>query len=290
MTSIIVFGGSGFIGSHVADKLSDEGHDVTIFDIKKSPWLRDDQKMVEGDITNKEEVDQIIKKNDIVYNFAALSDINEAIDDPVKTVDINICGNINILESCKVNNVKKFIYASTVYVHSREGGFYRCSKQASECYIEEYNKVYGLNYSILRFGSLYGPRSEKSNAIYKIILRAIKTGKIEYVGSEDSLREYIHVEDAARASVKALEKDFTNTSVILTGQEPMRVIDLLKMIAEIMNISENSISLINEKKPGHYVRTPYSVSSNAGHKYTPSMHIDLGQGLMQMINEIKDSE
>ena len=290
MTAIIVFGGSGFIGSHVSDKLSDAGHNVTIFDNRPSSWLRSDQKIIIGDITDIDKVQDAIKNNEVVYNYAALSDINEAINDPVKTVDINIKGNLNILEACRVNNINHYIYASSVYVHSREGSFYRCSKQAAESYIEEYQKIYGIKYSILRFGSLYGPRSDESNAIYNIITNAIKTGKIEYVGSEDSLREYIHVEDAAAASVKALEEEFINSSVILTGQEPMRVLDLLKMIAEILGYEEKSVSLINKKQPGHYIRTPYAVSSKLGKKYIPSMHVDLGQGLMQMINQIKDSD
>ena len=290
MTAIIVFGGSGFIGSHVSDKLSDAGHNVTIFDNRPSRWLRSDQKIIIGDITDIDKVQDAIKNNEVVYNYAALSDINEAINDPVKTVDINIKGNLNILEACRVNDINHYIYASSVYVHSREGSFYRCSKQAAESYIEEYQKIYGIKYSILRFGSLYGPRSDESNAIYNIITNAIKTGKIEYVGSEDSLREYIHVEDAAAASVKALEEEFINSSVILTGQEPMRVLDLLKMIAEILGYEEKSVSLINKKQPGHYIRTPYAVSSKLGKKYIPSMHVDLGQGLMQMINQIKDSD
>ncbi len=290
MTAIIVFGGSGFIGSHVSDKLSDAGHNVTIFDNRPSSWLRSDQKIIIGDITDIDKVQDAIKNNEVVYNYAALSDINEAINDPVKTVDINIKGNLNILEACRINNINHYVYASSVYVHSREGSFYRCSKQAAESYIEEYQKIYGIKYSILRFGSLYGPRSDESNAIYNIITNAIKTGKIEYVGSEDSLREYIHVEDAAAASVKALEEEFINSSVILTGQEPMRVLDLLKMIAEILGYEEKSVSLINKKQPGHYIRTPYAVSSKLGKKYIPSMHVDLGQGLMQMINQIKDSD
>mgnify|MGYP001373428052 CR=1 FL=1 len=290
MTSIVVFGGSGFIGSHVSDKLSEAGHNVKIFDTKTSDWLREDQQMIIGDILDFDSIVDAVKSCDVVYNFAALSDINESIDHPIKTVDINIRGNINILEACRDQNIKHYIYASTVYVHSREGSFYRCSKQAAESYIEEYNRVFGLNYSILRFGSLYGPRSDKNNAIYNILSKAIKSGKVEYVGSEDALREYIHVEDAALASVKALDKDFLNTSVILTGQEPMKVTELLKMIAEILNINEQEVKLINKKQHGHYIRTPYSVGTDTGKKYTPSMHIDLGQGLMQMINQIKSSE
>ena len=73
----------------------------------------------------------------------------------IETVETNILGNVHVLEACRVNNVKRFIYGSTVYVYSREGNFYRCSKQAAEGYVEEYRSAYNLDYTILRYGSLY---------------------------------------------------------------------------------------------------------------------------------------
>ena len=76
-----------------------------------------------------------------------------------------------------------------------------------------------MKYTILRYGSLYGPRANASNGMYKIISKAIKTGKLQYHGHPETMRQYIHVEDAAKASVVALDDDFINQSVILTGQE-----------------------------------------------------------------------
>jgi UDP-glucose 4-epimerase len=136
--NITVIGGSGFLGSHVADQLSIAGHSVKIFDKKLSPWLRADQQMIIGDLMNLEDIDKAICDSDVVYHFAALADLNEAINKPIETVKVNVLGTVQILESCRKYDVKRFIYASTVYVYSREGGFYRCSKQASEHYIEEY--------------------------------------------------------------------------------------------------------------------------------------------------------
>ena len=136
MISKVVVGGSGFIGSHVADYLSDAGYQVTIYDKTKSEWLRNNQEIVIGDVQDSEKLNQTIAGAEVVYNFAALADLNQALEQPLKTVNINILGNLNVLEACHAHGVKRFIYASTVYVHSREGGFYRCSKQASEAYIE----------------------------------------------------------------------------------------------------------------------------------------------------------
>ena len=287
---VVVVGGSGFIGSHVADCLSDNGYQVTIFDQIHSTWLREDQDMVVGDILDSEALGRTIKGAKFVYNFAALADLNQALDKPVITVKINILGNINVLEACRIHNVERFIYASTVYVHSREGSFYRCSKQSSEYYVEEYQKVYGLDYTILRYGSLYGPRADDTNGMYRIVNSALRTGKVKYNGNLESMREYIHVEDAARASISILDESFKNESIILTGQEPMRVGDLLKIIAEILNFTDDSVEFLEGEYSGHYVRTPYAYQPKLGRKYIPSTHVDLGQGLLQVITDLDNLE
>ncbi|PJZ86293.1 NAD-dependent epimerase/dehydratase family protein [Leptospira harrisiae] len=286
---ILVFGGSGFLGSHVCDALSEAGHEVTIFDRNPSVWLRPNQRMIIGDLLDESFVSSSVNGFDIVYNFAALADLNQALDKPIDSIRINVLGNSYILEACRKHNVKRFVYASTVYVFSREGGFYRCSKQASEAYIEEYNKSFNLEYTILRYGSLYGPRSDEANGLYRIVKTALETGKITYEGSADSLREYIHVEDAARASVVAMGEEFKNQSVVLTGQEPMKVIELMKMLAEILG-RPDSVSFLEGDQVGHYVRTPYAYQPKLGRKYIPPMHVDLGQGLLQLIEEVKSKK
>jgi len=283
---VVVLGGSGFLGSHVADKLSEMGNTVIIYDRKISPWLRSDQTMEIGDILDFEKLVHTIADSEVVYNFAALADLNQALNKPIETVQVNVLGNVYTLEACFRCKVKRYIYASTIYVHSREGGFYRCSKQAAEHYVEEYQRKYNLDYTILRYGSLYGPRSEETNGLYRIVQTALMTGKVTYEGSSEAFREYIHVEDAAKASLTVLSDNFRNQSVVLTGQEPMRVIDLMKMLAEILGISQNNIEFINQESEGHYVRTPYAYQPKLGYKFVLPMHVDLGQGLLQLITEI----
>lgn len=283
---VCVIGGSGFLGSHVADQLSAAGHEVRIYDHKPSPWLQQGQTMLVGDLNAFESLVDAVSQCEVVYNFAALADLNEALDRPIDTVKINVLGNVQALEACRQRGVKRFIYASTVYVYSRQGGFYRCSKQAAEHYVEEYQHAYGLDYTILRYGSLYGSRADHGNSLYRIVKGALETGKLRYEGSPDSLREYIHVEDAARASLKALEDSFRNQSVVLTGHEPMRVLDLLEMLAEILGLQQG-VEFIAGEQPGHYVRTPYAYQPKLGRKYVPPMHVDLGQGLLQLIDEVR---
>jgi len=288
MKKAVVIGGSGFIGSHVADKLSDVNYSVTVFDRVHSRWLRQDQAMVIGDIQDADALDSAIEGADVVYNFAALADLNEALRQPLKTIRVNIEGNLLVLDACRKYGVSRFMYASSVYVHSREGGFYRCSKQASEAYIEEYQRVYGLDYTILRYGSLYGPRADDTNGLYRIVKEALETGKLCYEGHPDAMREYIQVEDAAKASVAALDQEFRNESVVLTGQEPMRVLDVLKMLAEILGLADDAVDFKDGNYIGHYVRTPYAYQPKLGRKYIPPLHVDFGQGLTQLIAELSN--
>jgi UDP-glucose 4-epimerase len=286
MKTACVIGGAGFLGSYVADQLSAAGYKVRVYDRVESKWLRPEQRMIVGDLLDLKSLTDAIAGCDVVYNFAAIADLNDALDKPLQTVQVNVLGTVNALEACRVNSVRRFVYASTVYVYSREGGFYRCSKQAAEHYVEEYQRVFGVDFTILRYGSLYGPRADETNGLYRIVRDALANGSISYEGNPESLREYIHVEDAARASVDALSAEFRNESVVLTGHQPMRVLDLLKMLAEIMALPD-AVDFRNEEYAGHYVRTPYAYLPKLGRKYTPPLHVDLGQGLLQLIDEVR---
>ena len=203
---IAVLGGSGFLGSHLSDLLSSKGHFVKVFDTKKSKYLKKNQKMYVGSILDKNKLSNIIKGCDFVYHFAALADLNLATKKPLETAEINILGTINALVLSKKHKVKRFIFASSIYANTEEGGFYGSSKQAAESYIEKFYKTFGLNYTILRFGSLYGSRSGNANGINAIINGAINNKKLIYGGSKLAAREYIHVEDATKACIKIIKK------------------------------------------------------------------------------------
>lgn len=288
MKKVCVIGGAGFLGSHVCDQLSEAGYQVSIYDRTLSPWRRPDQVMVEADILDEAALNDAIADCEAVYNFAAIADLNEAQDKPLETVKVNILGNTMVLEACRRHEVKRYVYASTVYVHSREGGFYRCSKHAAEQFVEEYQRRYGLDYTVLRYGSLYGPRSDHHNGLWRIVKKALESDRVSYEGRPEAMREYIHVEDAARASVAALGEQFRNQHVVLTGQEPMRVLDMLKMLAEILGMPD-SVEFIEGNYAGHYVRTPYAYQPKLGRKFVPPMHVDLGQGLLELIGEVRVS-
>lgn len=265
--NILVTGGSGFIGSHVADQLSRRGHKVSIYDKKKSLYLKKNQSFIKGDILNFKLLEKIVRKNQIVYHFAGISDLNDAIKHPLQSVKLNILATVKLLDLCKKYKIKRFIHASSVYASSKDGGFYRSSKKSGEEYIEEYKNVYNLKFTILRFGSLYGSRSNKNNGLIKILYKALKKKKIVYSGTKNSVREYINVEDAAKACVKILSKKFENKYVILTGNKKIKINYLLNFIKKIVN-SKNPIKYLKpqNKFQGHYISNPFTYKNKIGHK------------------------
>ena len=284
---IVVTGGSGFLGSHVADELSKKGHKVIIFDKKKSKWIRLDQKMYIGDILNPKDLERVIKGADVVFHFAALSDLDQALKEPINTVRANILGTVFALELSRKHNIKRFIHASTIYVNSIEGGFYRSSKKAAEDYVEEYKKIYDLNYTVLRFGSLYGQRSNEMNGLRKIIKRAIDKGKISYAGSKKAVRNYIHVLDAAKACVNILNRKYANKHIIITGKRRIKVAILLKNLSKILNLSKK-IKFQNKKNIGHYDITPFTYKFKKGQIFQHKSNVDIYNGVVQVVDEIRN--
>jgi len=288
--NVIVFGGSGFLGSHVADALSEARHNVRIYDIRKSEYLKPTQEMIVGDILDEQKVREAIKGMNIIYNFAGIADIDEASKKPIETVKYNILGNTILLESAVKEKVQRFVYASTIYVYSNSGSFYRCSKSACELYIETYQKQYGLDYTILRYGTLYGTRADINNSVYRFLTQAMREKNIIYPGNGNEIREYINVFDAARASIEILSDDFRNEHVIFTGHYPMKVDELFTMIKEILK-EDITIEYIQPKyndAMGHYTITPYTFIPKVGKKYVKHYYTDMGQGLLLCMQEIYD--
>jgi len=247
---ILIIGGSGFIGSHVADVLAKYNYKVTIFDIKKPSTLLKNQKFVKGDISNIKKLTTSIKKNKIVFNFAAIADIDEAKTKPNKTLEINIKGTLNLLNICSKYKIKRFIQASSIYADSHEGGFYAISKRASEDYIQEYKKIFGLNYTILRFGSLYGERAGPTNGIQTILNNAKYKKKIVYRGSKKARRKYINVKDAALACLEVLKTKYKNKCLTIVGKKTIRISSIFKFLSNNLDIKK--ITFLNEKNTSHY--------------------------------------
>lgn len=289
MKKVIVFGGSGFLGSYVADELSRRNYDVTIADINKSSYIQKNQKFEKVNILDIENIKEIIRDANIVYNFVAIANLEDAIHDPIEAFNINVMGNLNLLEACRTNlNIERFVYASSAYALSNEGSFYGISKHSSEKLTEEYYKRYGLKYTVIRYGSLYGERASHNNYIYNLLEKALMTGKLSFKGDGQDLREYIHAADASKLSVDILEDtQYENEHIILTGIEKLKRIDLLTMINEIMR-NKLIINQISDENMGHYKITPYTFHPTTAKKLVANPYIDLGQGLLECLHVIHD--
>lgn len=282
---VVVFGGSGFVGSHVADALSERGHAVTVFDVAASRYLRADQTMVVGDIRDRALVDSTVAGADVVYHFAGLADLDACRRMPVETAEANVVGTVVLLDACVRAGVKRFVYASTIYVYSTSGGFYRVSKQAAEGYIEEFQRLGLMHFTILRYGTLYGPRADAGNSVRRFLESALEEKRIVYGGTGDEIREYIHVADAARCSVDILAAEYEDQHIVLTGHHPMRVRDLLLMIQEMVG---NGVELTFGVASGpgwqdHYRVTPYSYQPRIARKLVSAHYLDMGQGLLECL-------
>ncbi len=283
----VVFGGSGFLGNYVVNELANRGWVVRIADIEKPPegLLYDD--FLKCDLTDKNTIQRVIPKNtNVVYNFAGMSDLDEAINKPYSTMELNVMGNLHILETCRKQDVKHFIYASSAYACSETGSFYGISKLASEKIIEEYQIRYGLDFTIIRYGSLYGEIADHRNGVYRLLRQALEKGEILHRGDGEEIREYIHARDAAKLSIDILiSKEFRNQHIMITGLERMKQKDLLKMIQEIIS-KKVIIRMTNKHYSGHYEVTPYSFHPIVARKLVANPYIDLGQGLVECLKNV----
>lgn len=286
--NVLICGGSGFLGSFVADECTRVGHRVTIFDQRPSPYAQRDQRMIVGDLLDSGAVHEAVEGQDVVYNFAGFADLNASINNPLPVLHVNILGNANVLDACVTHSIRRFVYASTAYVFSSKGSFYGVSKRCSEKIIEEFNRQFGLDYTIIRYGSVYGPRSDEKNRIYKILKQALTERKITFQGDGEEEREYIHVQDAAALSLEILSETYRNQHVMLTGVERFKYSQLLKMVQEMLD-GGIEIEYLRKEYQGHYTYTPYSFTPEPGKKIICNPFIDFGQGLLQTLSEIHAS-
>lgn len=283
---ILIIGGNGFIGSKVSYALSRRGHDVTIFDIKKNKSKKKKIKFILGDIRNLKSLSKAINGKEIVFNFAALSDIDVARNKPSETIILNILAVSNMLKISKIKKVKRFIQASTIYALSEEGGFYARSKRAAEDYILEFNKMYNINFTILRFGSLYGEGADSNNGINKLILMGKQYKKLIYRGSVNASRRYINIHDAAKLCVQILNSKYKNCIVNITGKKIIRIKDILNFLSIKLGIKRKRIIYKNEKNTGHYDKLPTPMKF----KNSENLYIKKEKNIFESIERLTNNE
>ena len=289
MKNVLVFGGFGFLGYYLNKELLSRGYQVTVADIKDNKEFENNVTFFYCDISSQENVKQVFDSSnfDIVYNLAGFANLDFAIKKPLKTMQLNIIGNMYILDCCIEHKIDKFIYASSAYAMSNKGSFYGISKLASEKIIEEYHQKYDLNFVILRYGSVYSEKSYDNNYIYNLVKNAVHEGIINHSGDGNEIREYIHAGDAAKLSVDVIQSnEFNNVHAVLTGTERMKRSELFEMINEILNNSLEINYSNNSYSNNHYKFTPYSFAPSLSRKLVANPHIDMGQGLLECIRAV----
>ncbi len=285
---IVIFGGSGFIGSYLVEELLERGYIVVSADLNPSKYI-DKKYFKKCDILDTSMVNEVIEGASIVYNFAGFANLDDAIANPIKALELNVMGNLNILEACKKHHVKRFIYASSAYAMSDKGSFYGISKLTSEKLTEEYYKKFGLEFTIIRYGSVYGERAYHNNYIYNLLKNSLQTHEINHNGDGKEIREYIHAADVAKLAANILESDeFINEHIILTGVERMQRKELFEMVNEILG-GKLTINLNDDGYHNHYKTTPYSFHPTRSKKLVANPYIDMGQGLLDCLKDIEDN-
>lgn len=283
---VVVFGGNGFIGSYVVEELLEKGYNVISADLNPSKYV-DDKYFEECDILDVKTVNKLIEGADIVYNFAGFANLDDAIANPIKALELNVMGNMNILQACKRYHIKRFVYASSAYAMSEKGSFYGISKLTSEKLTEEYYKKFGLEFTIVRYGSVYGERDYHNNYIYNLLKKSIATGEINHNGDGEEIREYIHAADVAKLAVNIIQSsEFVNEHIILTGVEKMQRKHLFEMVNEILG-NTLKINLNDDGYHNHYKTTPYSFHPTRSKKLVANPYIDMGQGLIECLKDIE---
>lgn len=258
---ILVTGGCGFIGSHVVDAYVDHGHDVIVIDKKNSSDIAYSNKKatyLQIDLTDSKSVNSIIKaeKPDAINHHAANISLTKSIEEPLYDADNNISAIINLLEAAKNNNKPKILFASSagaLYSQSTTLPFtektspqpispYGVSKLASENYIKVYSHLYGIEFVILRYSNIYGPRqnSNLKPVISTFIEQLMKNETPTIYNNGIQTRDFLYVEDLKNANLLALYYPENDTFNIASNTE-YSIFETFKKIQSILekNIQPN---------------------------------------------------
>ena len=247
---IAVTGGSGFIASHVVDHLIAAGYEVVVIDHRVKPHRRDVQ-FEDIDILNLSALIQATQGCDYVFHLAAVSNVNYAHKYPVYTVDLNINGTTNVLEAARLNEIRRVFFASTVWIYTGTRGdrllaeeepfylpdaghIYTTSKIASEMIIHNYWQLYKQPFTILRYGIPYGPRMREELVIPIFIRKALNRESIVIQGDGNQYRNYVYIDDLARAHLLAMSAQAENQVYNLEGTEKISIKDVARTIDKVL--------------------------------------------------------
>jgi UDP-glucose 4-epimerase len=299
MPKVLVTGGSGFIGSRIAENCLKAGLEVRVFDLVRSSQV-DCEKIV-GSILDPYEVSVAARGCDYVIHAAAALGVQRTENYRLECLYINIQGTINVLEAAVKEKVKKILFTSSSEVYGDGDGSifdeysalnpksnYAITKLVGEEYLRAYNQSYGLDYAIVRFFSIYGEK-QTENFVVPIFVNNVLNGKRPKIfGDGQQIRSFCHVDDAARGAVAALlSRSSGETFNIGNPNEPITISDLAKKIIEIsgkkltpefVDFQESDRSARREI----YKRIPSIEKARKTFSYEPS--VTLSEGLRNILD------
>ncbi len=240
MKKIIVTGGAGFIGSHIVDMLIERGYEVHIVDnmsAGEKANINPKAIMHEVDIRDYEKLFPIFEGVEYVFHHAAFPQVEYSIRNPIETNEINVNGLLNVLEACRVNKVKRLMFASSSAVYGDQEILplietmdpnplspYGAHKYIGEIYCKLYSTIYGVETVSFRYMNVFGPRQSATGSYASVIPRFIEFKKqnqpMTIVGDGEQTRNFVHVSDVVNANLLAMESDKVgNGEVINIGSE-----------------------------------------------------------------------
>lgn len=247
---VLVTGGSGFIGSHVVDKLLDYGVTVRVFDmVYPRYWDKEDAvEFYKGSIIDLDDLRMAMSGVDAVIHMAALANVNEVVEEPHYAESINVRGTINVLEAMRKSDVERIVYASTSWVYSdvkqesvdeetpiaAPEHLYTTTKITSEFYCQNYANHYDLEPTIVRYGIPYGPRARGGTVLPIFTRLALNDEPLTIYGSGEQFRNFVYVEDLAEGTVLALVPEAVREIYNLTGDEKVTINQVAETVHDIL--------------------------------------------------------
>ncbi|HEY2771056.1 MAG TPA: NAD-dependent epimerase/dehydratase family protein [Solirubrobacteraceae bacterium] len=246
---VLVTGGSGFIGSHVVDKLRARGHEPVIYDLRPSPWHSNGSvDTVLGSITDREALERALHSCDAVAHLAAVADVNDVHKEPEDAERVNARGTVAVLEAARRAGVKRIVYASTIWVYSdcadeavdeetllpAPSHLYTSTKLAGELYCKAYQELYGIEYTILRFGIPYGPRAREAAVIPAFVGKALRGEPLTLAGDGGQSRRFVYVEDLADGVALGVNQVARNRVYNLASNENVTIKQIAERVKELL--------------------------------------------------------